>query len=251
MNQGKALEVQDLSELSSQYLTPSAKIDMSNKALNQVVRTEDGQVFVSLYLSVTVIEGLEEDGVKEIAKILNDLSQRGEIHSALSPISSVRLAMMNSVPKSAVFAFPLVPATKVKEISERYAPFVTKEGEVGPPLHYMHVPLAKGEFLTSITVSPFVLKTDKTVSDLLQEELNQYLKVLPKGTQVRKITPLAIVSLAKTFEVKFYNPLLEKVKRVELGYVRETALLNPNKIEMFNLLVGVNYFDENDENLYS
>ena len=55
------LDVKDLSELADKYLTPSAKLDMLNKALNQVVRMDDGKVYISLYLAVTVIEGLEED----------------------------------------------------------------------------------------------------------------------------------------------------------------------------------------------
>lgn len=244
---GQALQIQDLSEMAERHLTTSAKLDLKNRTSKLVVREEDGTISICVYISNIVVTGNEENGVREIAKVLNDLSQRGEIRSVLTPPSSIKLASDSSVPKTAVFSFVLVPAEKHDEVNARYAPFTTKEGEIGPAIDDLSVPLSDGEFLAIVHIPHQLLQSQsKTSAELVQREIDNILLVLPKGTRVRQVTALATVSVVQQCEVKFYNALMPQVKRVEVEYRREFAKFEGGIVE-YNLLTRVRYFDKDGE----
>lgn len=248
--QGSVLQVKDLSELAAKHLTPSAKYDLSQKATSLIVKYDDGRCYASMYFATRVRTGDEDIAVEYLCRILNDLSQRGLIHSTLAPLSSLELARTSSVAESVVFCFVLIPATAHKDIESLYPKFVIKEGEVGEPLYDLSVPLSEGEFLTTIRLSHnLLMQGSANYQERFQTELNQYLAMLPKGTRVRQVTQLAIQDLSVQFEVKFHNRLLQRVKRVELEYVREIAQFD-NRIEQFNVVTGIRYFDAEDKELY-
>ncbi|NJO48183.1 MAG: hypothetical protein HC840_00545 [Leptolyngbyaceae cyanobacterium RM2_2_4] len=249
--QGTVSQVNDLSELAAKYLTPSAKYDQAQKATTLTVKYDDGRFYTAIYFATRVATGDEERAVEYLARILNDLSQKGLVHSTLAPISSLELARTSSVAQSVVFSFVLIPQECHRDVKAMYPKFSIEEGGAAEELYDLSVPLDQGEFLANIRISHVATLHGSTHNpqEMFQNELQQYLAVLPKGTRVRKITQLAITDLSVPFEVKFYNPILQRVKRVELSHVRACAVIGDH-LEQFNLLTGVRYFDAEDKELY-
>jgi hypothetical protein len=253
LTQGAALQVLDLSERIQPLLTESAKLDLTRKSPRLLRVTEDSQVFQAIYFSCVVKTGNEQRGLEEIAKIVNDMSHRGIIHSVLAPPSALELARMSSVAKSVVFFFPLVPLNAVKDCEALYKGIYTLEGGVGQEIEDTSVPLAEGEFLADIRVSHFMSMIQDQPIDpekILQNRIDEFLAVLPKGTEVRSVTKLAVMDLSLPYEVKFYNALLQRVKKVDLDYVREIAKFDGG-IHQFNLFTGIRYYDKDQKQLYS
>lgn len=248
---GAALEVKDLKDLAHKYLTPSARYDQAQKAMTLTVKEDDGRFYQALYFATRVLTGDEERAVEYLARVMNDLSQRGLIHSTLAPISSLDLARTSSVAQSVVFTFVLIPSESHADVKALYPKFNIEEGSVGEELYDLSVPLAEGEFLANIRISHIAsLHGSKhDPQEMFRSQLRQYMAVLPQGTRVRKVTQLAIMDLSVNFEVKFYNPILQRVKRVELDHVREVARIGDH-LEQFNLLTGIRYFDAEDKELY-
>lgn len=250
---GVALQVNDLSEIAKKYLSTSARYDMSNRAKQLVIKYDDGRCYVPAYFSVVVKTGNEELGVKEIAKILNSLSQEGLIHSSLAPMSSLQLALTSSVPKSVVFAFPHVPENVLKDIQVKYKEYFTLEGGIGPDLEDTSVPLADGEFIANIRIQAWSVMSSN-VSDkneILELEIQEYLKYLPEGTEVVKKTELAISSLSYEFEVIFRHPEMYDISKIDLNYVRCVRPLEEGKLEQYNRFIGLRYFDRSGKELYN
>lgn len=250
---GAALQVNDLSEIAKKYLSPNAQYDQAQKATTLSVKHDDGTYYTAIYFATRVRTGDEETAVQYLARVLNDLSQKGLVHSTLAPLSSLQLAIISEVPQSVVFSFVLVPHESHADIKAMYPKFSIEEGGCGEALYDLSTPKGEGEFTANIRISHTLGLSNhngKTSQDYFQQELQEYLAVLPKGTRVRKITQLAVMDLSVQFEVKFYNALLQRVKRVELSHVREIARIG-DSIEQFNLLVGIRYFDKDDKELYS
>lgn len=246
------LKVEDLSEMARPYLTAGARYDLSQKATQLCVILEDGQVFKAVYFATRVRSGNQEKAVQALARVINDLSQRGLIQSCLAPISSIDLARMSlQAPQSVVFCFVLVPESYEAYCSVRYKKFFVEEGEMGRPLEDLSPRLEDGEFLAEVRVSHIMSLQDQRPNprQLLQREIDIYLAILPKGTIVREVVECAITDLSFPYEVKFYNPLLKNVKRVDLSYVRSGEVIN-DKFEQFNLFLGIRYFDKDQRELY-
>jgi len=246
------MQVEDLSNIANKYLSASARHDLSQKATSLTVKCDDGRFHAAIYLATRVVKGDEETAVKYLAQVLNNLSGRGLIHSTLAPISSLQLALSSSVLQSVVFSFVLIPQEFHKEVQNLYPEFVMQEGDSGRELYDLSPILSPGEFLTTIRVSHAINLLRSEAKDgraYFQEQLEEYLAVLPKGTRVRKVTQLAITGLSLDFEVKFYNELLQDVKEVELEYRRAGAMVN-NEFKQFNVLVGVKYIDKDGNFLY-
>lgn len=242
------LQVEDLSHIANKHLSASARYDLSKKALQMTVQ-DNGRVYSPIYLATRVISGDEETAVKYLARVLNDLSRRGLIHSTLAPVSSLELALSSSVRQSAVFAFVHVPQDRHSEVQKMYPEFVMQEGDIGRELYDLSPILASGEFLTTISVGHCPIYEPKNIREIFQQELEQYLAVLPKGTRVRKVTQLAVTNLSVQFEVKFYNELLQDTKKVEIQYQRAISKVGEG-LKQFNVLTGVKYFDANGSELY-
>lgn len=250
--QAPALQVEDLSTTANRYLSRSARYDLANKALTQIVKYDDGRTYPCLYLAVTCKTGNEEKGVKAIANVLNDLSAKGLIHSCLAPVSSIHLARVSLVQKSVVFCFVHVPESHYNDCKVLYKGVQVEEGGIGDDVEDLSPELAEGDFYAEIRISHLAaLKgNDFDSYRALQNEIDVYLGILPKGTQVKSVIQLAVIDLSLPYCVIFHNPLLQKVKSVELDYVRDIAVFG-EKVEQFNLTLGVRYLDKDGKNLHS
>lgn len=246
-----SIQVEDLSAVAHKYLSASARHDLSQKAYQSTV-LENGRFFNPIYLATRVIKGDEERAVQYLAKVLNDLSQRGLIHSTLAPISSIELALSSSVKTSGVFCFVLIPSESHKDVQNMYPEFVIQEGDVGRELYDLSPILSPGEFTTTIRISQAMNMLQSQTKDPhahFQKELDQYIALLPEGTRVRKVVQLAVTGLSFDFEVKFYNELLPNVKKVEIQYMRAVTPVGES-LKQFHVITGVNYYDKDGNHLY-
>lgn len=244
------MQVEDLSEMANKYLTASARHDLSQKSTTLSVKLDDGRFYSCIYLSTRVIQGDEERACEYLAKVLNNLSQRGMIHSTLAPISSIKLAPQSLTLQSAVFCFVLIPQESHKEVQNLYPEFVQQEGEIGRELYDLSPILSPGEFTTIIRTSVFSMSGSvKDSHSIFKEELDQYIAMLPKGTRVRTVRQLAITGLSLDYQVKFYNEVLPNVKKVEIQYMRACTPIR-ERLETFNVITGMNYFDKDGNFLY-
>jgi hypothetical protein len=244
------LDVQQLDDLAAQYLNPLAQEAMTRKAETLSVVLDDGRAFLATYF--TVITRLDNPGpaAERICKAINELANEHLIHSTLAPLSSIELArQFGQVQRCAVFCFVLVPAQKRDEIKARFHDLATEEGGFASTIGDTKLPLKEGEFLAEIQVA-HQLMTKVDPKAMLQRQIDDYLKFLPKGTEVVDVTELAIYSLSYPFQVKFYNALLQDVSKVELDYVREVVRLD-GEIHQFNLVTGIKYYDRNGKLKYS
>jgi hypothetical protein len=246
------LQVEDLSEMAHRYLTAGARYDLSQKATQLIQIGEDGRVFKAVYFATRVRSGNQEKAVQALARVVNDLSQRGLIHSCLAPMSSLELARMpNSSPQSVVFCFVLVPESYEAYCSVRYKKFFIEEGSVGGALEDLSPVLEDGEFLAEVRVSHVMsMMRQFDPKSLLQREIDLYLAILPSGTVVREVVECAITDLSVPYEVRFFNPLLKRVKKVDLSYVRSAEVVN-DKLEQFNVFLGIRYFDKDRREIYN
>jgi hypothetical protein len=249
-HKGPILQINDLSYAANKHLSASARYDLSQKATQTIVKYDDGRFYKAIYFATRVRKGDEELGAEYLARIMNDLSQRGLIHSTLAPISSLNLAQTTLTLQSVVFAFVLIPQESHKEIQAFYPKFVVQEGDVGHELYDLSPILSEGEFLTTIRFQAHLyFNQPKDIRSLLQEELNRFISILPKGTRVRSITQLAITDLSVGFEVKFHNELLQEVKRVEFDYKRAVAKVGDG-LKQFNVITGITYIAADGSFLY-
>lgn len=250
---GPALQVSNLVGLSSKYLTEEAKTALTKKA-NSTFVTDNGIVYRAIYFAVITKTENEEKGVKPIAEVLNELAKDGLIYSCLAPISSIRLARMSlQAQTSAVFSFVLVPSSHYDDLKVKYKHIQVEEGGVGEPIEDLSVPSEDGEFFATVRVHAAysLLARERLDSDqLVQKEIQQYLHLLPEGTQVREITNLAVCDLSIPYEVKFYHPIMKRIKSVELEYVRHAEIVE-GRVDQCNLLTGLRYFGPNKEELFT
>lgn len=247
-----AIRVTDQMESAKKYLSQLATTALS-KTSKTLIAEEQGQAVARCtFFGAAVANGNLEAAIKKMAEIANELADKGLIHSVLAPISSLQLAhMAGQVETSAVFFYPLVPLDKVPEVEK--IEFSLKEGENPKILGSVEIELPQGEFYATIKLAHHltrVVKSSIEVSGELHEAVNEFLKVLPPGTVFLGSSPRAIVDLSIPYEARFYNPLLQKVKRVELQHFREIAIFG-DEIKQFNILAGIRYFDADNEPLYS
>jgi hypothetical protein len=256
VTQGSFLQMQDQMHSAKKYLTENAINDLNRKSESLIAEIIDGdnrKYATTVFFSVQTKTESIEKGVERLSTIMNELSAEGLIHSTLSSIRSIELARMPMKAQTfVVFAYVLIPMEKNEEIKNRYPKEFTIEGGVGQPLGDLNLDLLDGEFVAEINVSPVIAMMNiegQTTAELLQKQIEQFLVLLPKGTVVKEVTPCAIVSVAYPFEVKFYNPLMQSVKSISVEHVRNVAMID-GRVEQFNLLTGVKYFDANQQQLF-
>lgn len=240
------LDVVDVYEKAKPYLSPASLEALSKKSISLVVQEageEPGTTksFQSIYLGVTLTDHFLELAIEALAADLNALSALGLIHSAVAPMQYVRLAKMPlSSSTIGLFSFVLVPSEKVL-LCKKLCAYFNEEGDMGKPLGSLEPKLHEGEFIAEVRTT--LWDGNGTTEERVQRQIDQYLAVLPKGTEVLQVTKCAIVDLSMTYEVKFYNPLMNRYKQVVLDHRREVAIVN-NHVEQFNLLTGVTYIEK-------
>lgn len=251
MEQGSALQIEDLKDLQEKLFSDKAKKALETKATSVVYLKDDGTGYEAIYLGSRVLSDRIEEGARKVADRVNELAEQGVIHSALSGLIKVDLARMPyKAPTSVVLCYVLVPFEIAKEYRE--AGKSLKEGSVPECDMNDAVILKDGEFLSAIRIHAGygIIKTHSTIQELLQREIDQILAIMPRGTIHVSTEKCAITDLSVPFEVKFYNPLMSAVKRVELEYTRTMTKLNESEIKEFNVVTGVRYFDAEDKELF-
>ena len=256
VTKGATLKVVDQMHSAKKYLSDKAMKDMARKSTNAFVLNKDsGLSYRTIFFALTVRNESVELAVEKLSKAINELSEDGLIHSTLAPISSLELAKMPmKAQASVVFVYPLVPNDKFEEIKKKYADIAAHESSTGNVLGNLNLDLKDGEFMAEINISPLPIAAmmnieGKNTEEILQNQIEQFLALLPKGTVVREVNPCAIISIAYPFEVKFYNPLMKDVKSVSTEYVRSRAVVD-GQFEQFNLLTAINYFDADQKQLF-
>ena len=249
---GAPIKVEDELGKAQKYLTEKANKALAKKALNLMV-IEEGtprKAYICVFFGVRVPKDQIESGVQKMSEIVNDLAEKDLIHSALAPMISLDLIRMPfEVQTSAVCSYVLVPQENVEEL-KKHEYFVDEGASNLKTLGNTKVELHDGVVGTVIRLSYVLLGNPvASLEDRLQAEIDEYLKVMPKGTTVLSTEKLAITDLSVPYEVKFLSPLLQKAKRVELSHVREVAVVD-GKLEQFNLLLGVRYYDKDGKDVY-
>lgn len=253
--QGSTFQIVDQMHSAKKYLTESAINDLSRKATTMIALRDDGTYAKVVFFSVVVKSNNVEAGVEKLSTIMNELSSSGLIHSALSPIRSLELARMPmKAQSSVVIAYVLVPGSLSEEIEKKYANFVCQEGGVGESIDDLRPDLKDGEFLAQVRVSSIlsmIESTDrKSPDELLQEQIDHFLAVLPRNTQIKEVVRCAVTDLSLPYEIRFFNPLMKSVKEVILDYVRTVEVID-DKIVQFNLFTGIRYFDSDNKQLFN
>ncbi len=242
--QGAALQVNSLDDLANKYLSDESKKALSNKSVTQFVNGEDGKTYKAVYLSCIVGNADLELGAKALSEVANKLAERGLVHSCLAPISSLQLAtqpMLNL--SSVVFLFPLVPSDREQEVNEIAGELKTMEGGLGPNLTPKERVLPSGQFFAEVYVTllaPSLVATHHTKEEVLKDAIQEYLNILPKGTEVISATQCSVYGLGIPYEVILYNPLMQDYKKVKLNYSRAGALVD-GSFKQFNLFHSVEY----------
>ncbi len=250
LTQGAAFQIEELTDLSDKYLSDKAKQDLSNKARQLTVKMDNGDTFLCTFFGVRVRTGNEEKGAKAISKAINAMAKDGIIHSCLAPISSLKLARLPMLAQSSVIlCYVLVPEDKLDDVNGRYAELIVAEGELPDRFEDLSPQLEDGEFLAQVNISPSLLSMLKP-KDYLQEEIDLYLSVLPSDTVVKEIVNCAITDLSVPYEVRFYNPLLKKVKQVQSQRVRACAVVEGD-LKEFKVFTGIWYMDAEGNRLFS
>ena len=243
-----ALQVEDMMPMADQYLGPNAKEALNKKSTSLTV-TEDGKTYQCLHLGVRVLKTNLEAGVKKLSEVLNDLAIQGLIHSALAPMSSIELNRgFGEKATVAVFSHVLVPLENHEELSRD--DFAVKEYGYHKTLDDIKEELADGEFLAEIRLNHTLFMMSGTTARVVEEVIDEYLAVLPKGTKVVSTERLPMACLSVDYEVKFYNPLMKSIKRVELRHMRMAECIEEGRVEHFQLLTGVDYFDKDGNNRF-
>jgi hypothetical protein len=233
----------ELEDLAKKYLSKETLEATSKKATSQVICYDDGRKFISTYLGVIVKNENIEKGVAEISRALNDLASKGYIHSCLIQMSSVEMA---KIPKqhdcSAVLSYVLTPVEKddeIKLIADKF--LITPQGLTSDHFDNLNINLPEGQFFVEVQISlASSLINKKNTEETVKEKIDEYLSILPKGTQIISVKKCAIISLALDYEVVLYHPLMKSFREVKLTYERHAEVID-DKIEQFSLLRSVEY----------
>lgn len=228
----------NLMDKAKTYLSEESLAVLANQCKSNFV-VKNGIHYKVLGLTRIVRKENIEKAIEEIAKSVNSFTEQGCVLGALAPISQLELGRSYMLDVAvAIYIFLLVSAEKREEIEkmteeERQKLFICEEGFM-PKDYDITLKTEPGEFFALIRQSHNMSR------DFFQEQLDQYLKVLPKGTEVLSVRDLPISGLSLDREVRFFNPLMKQFKEVELEYVRMVEEVE-GKIENYSLLTGVRY----------
>jgi hypothetical protein len=238
--QGSSLEIKDLTEVARPFLSHASTMAMSRKS-DRILVLEGSKTYEAIYIVRRFKASSESKAAQAVAEEVNKLASAGLIHSVLAPISSIKLARRPGEEDSiAVFCYPLVPQDRMAEVNS-LVQHVPME-RFGLPDEDLSLDLPEGDFYAVVNLSPtrIALSAGEQSEDVLEEEIQRYLSVLPRGTTVVAKRACSVVSLAIPYEVIFRNPLMKDFRKVELTDSRQSVKVD-GKIEVFDLLTKVTY----------
>jgi hypothetical protein len=254
------LDIQDISELAVPWLSAKAKEALKVRAIAPHHTNEDGRYYRTLYLGNLTRKGNALIAVEHISSVLNELAEAGDLHSCLAPLSTMQMARMPlRAPYQAVFCFVLVPADRYEALMNKYPKCAMHEGTNAIELEDLSPELADGEFLAEVRFTHgHTLMLGFDSEKYVKQEIDRYLAFLPKGTVVREVNDTAVMDLCITKEVKFYNPLMQRIKYVEVDFVREFASFDEpteingqtHQIHQFVLIKEYRYLDKDKKNIH-
>jgi hypothetical protein len=233
------MEVKDLTEVARPFLSHASTMAMGRKASTLTV-LEGGKTYKAIYIIRRFKASSESKAAQAVAEEINKLASAGLIHSVLAPITSIKLDRMpGEEDRIAVFCYPLVPQDRMAEVDALVRHTSMERFQL--PDEDLSLDFPEGDFYAVINLSPArSALTGEQLEDALEEEIQKYLSVLPRGTTVVAKRACSAVSLAIPYEVIFRNPLMKDFRKVELADSRQSVKVD-GKIEVFDLLTKVTY----------
>jgi len=238
LGRGGVLQTTDMMEAAAEYLSAKTVEAMKVKAMNLTSETT-----TCLFLGATVAEKNLDLALQKVSRDLNKLANADLLSSCLAPLTSVKLAKMPGKQFTvAVVSYVHVPTERVNE-AKNMVETEFDVGGVGATIGSLDIELGHGEFFAFVRTS--VAAGLLNGGDPVQEEIDRYLSILPKGTELVSRSQCAITDLSVTTEVIFKNPLLGNVKEVQLDYTRICCPTEDNQGLLQGVVVtGVRYLDK-------
>jgi hypothetical protein len=250
--QGPTYEVTDLYSTYKHLLNEKAQEALSKKEACQQIYQRKVQIdpinFVMVvdvcrYFSVQ-FEGKHNThkAVEKITAVIN--KHADHIVRPFNKLGLIKLSQadLSSSDRYVVFSFLIFTPEGQAALDEAKYDVESQEGTLSELTIFDDTDpvasrLADGEFLALISLS---IMSKYSVDDQIQ----QYLSVLPKGTEVVEIKKLPVSSLCLLHEVRFKNPLMNNYKEVKLLGHCEACMVG-DKLEQFNLFDGIEYIKKN------
>lgn len=249
--QGAALQIESQMDLADRMLTDEARAVLAKVEKNLFV-VENGKVVArAFFLARRVRNDQVGAGVGEICGMVNRLVSRGYAISTLAPISSLKLMRAPmEVETQVVLCYLHIKEEFFGSATLLAEELQIKDGQT-PPMageQSLKIKLPDNQFMAVIRVTHMTtLMNNKLAS--LQQQLDEYLRVLPPGTKVIKMEQCPITDISISWEVTFENPLLEKIFEVRLNHVRQVTQVD-GRLEQFNLFLGIDYYDRDGKKLF-
>lgn len=254
MNEGNAFQVDKLQELSDKYLSDKAKEALKKSSPATIIQEGD-KIYQCVYFGTRTLLSNVEKGAKEVADKVNDLADKGLIHSALThpvPLIKYNLAKIPGEELSTlVLCYVLVPAETYLQIQKDKLAF--EAGGMPKCEDDLKIKLLEGEFFYNPRLYCPMLSSkyddQKGKDEWLDNQLKTIIAILPPGTIVVSKTQCSQDDLSLQFECRLYNPLMQEVKLVELDTVRSFARIAEG-VKEFNLINRIIYKNIDDKDLY-
>lgn len=239
-----ALQVEDFTDMANAFLNSEAKEAMTRKSQ---FLTNAGNTCV--YFGIQIADDNIDYGLKILADIANDMAERKLITKVLAPISGIKLARIPMQKQTSIlFFYPLVPDNKLEFVRNFYK-YQVKDVCNPEPVGDLKIQIEKGDFVYNCQISSLNLIGSKDPEQILEENIEKCLKILPEGTVVRSITKCAIVSLSIPYQIIFHNSLMSDIKEVQFLYARHCSVVGET-VKQFNLITGITYLDKDGKDIH-
>lgn len=220
------------------YLTDESKSLMRNVASE--IPAEDQSPTILHLLAIE--RATEEDyAVYKLAGIINSLVAQNLAISTLVPLcTSNMIPMPKTHPGVIVHCNILVPRDMISEVQA-----IAKGYYYDPALYLKFETLIKelpvGQFYCNIGISLSITAVKGAGhKQLIDEEVENILRLLPKGTNLVSLRECGIVGLAVPYEAIFSHELMTDFKEVEIEYVYRFVEVN-GKYKNIRLPVKLKY----------
>lgn len=235
------LKVEELISYQESYFSPAARKAMERE-VKQLAFNDEGTVYSTVFLAARGRTDNLVSAVEKVASQVNELAEKGHIHSRMTNLLKLDLALMPfEVPQSVVICYVNIPATIADQMRTEGKTLI--EGSLPACVESTAVELAHGEFLMEVRLGYDLLK-DKVVTPRkrLRNEIKKILAMMPEGTELVSFRECAITGLSLPFEVKFKHPAFDDIVRAEVSYSRYAGREASGGIKEFSLLREISYY---------
>jgi hypothetical protein len=256
--QGPAYDVTDLYPTYKHLFNENAQEALSKKEATQQIYQRKVQLDPDNYVMVVDVcryftvqfEGKynTRKAVEKLVAIIN--KHADHIVRPLTRLGLIKLSQidLSSSDRYVVFSFLVFNPEGQKALDEAKYDVESQEGTITDLTVFddsdpIASRLREGEFLALIGTSVFS-HSSVDPKELVNDEIQKYLSLLPRGTKVVETKQLPISCLSINYEVRFINPLMNNYKEVRLLAHRECVMVG-DKLEQFNLLDSIEYIKKN------